>query len=130
MTRIESPIGVRTETPAAALFRRLTPYVALTAAAVLALLLILSLTSCEPGVGRPAVSLSIDHTKTSPGDAAVLIDEEYIGPLGYVSARGVRLPIGKHRITVEKPGYFPWDRLVDADRQDIQLNVELEPIPD
>ena len=85
-------------------------------AAALALLLILSLTSCEPGVGRPAVSLSLAREAKSPRDAAVLIDEEYIGPLGYVAARGVRLPIGKHRITVEKPGYFPWDRLVEADR--------------
>jgi len=121
---------VTTESAAAVLFRRLTPYVALTAAAVLAVLLILSLTSCEPGVGRPAVSLSLAHSAKSPRDAAVLIDEEYIGPLGYVSARGVRLPIGKHRITVEKPGYFPWDRLVEADREPIQLNIELEPIPD
>ncbi|HWZ90227.1 MAG TPA: PEGA domain-containing protein [Polyangiaceae bacterium] len=118
------------ESKLAALVRRLTPYVALTAAAALALLLILSLTSCEPGVGRPAVSLSLAHSAKSPRDAAVLIDEEYIGPLGYVSARGVRLPIGKHRITVEKPGYFPWDRLVEADRDPIQLNIELEPIPD
>ncbi len=130
MTRNASPQGVKSESAWAALFRRLTPYVALTAAAALAVLLILSLASCEPGVGRPAVSLSIEHSKTSPGDAAVLIDEEYIGPLGYVSARGVRLPIGKHRITVEKPGYFPWDRLVEADRDPIQLNVTLDPIPD
>lgn len=130
MSAHPSPSRVRTESAAAALFRRLTPYVALTAAAVLAFLLVLSLSGCEPGVGRPAVSLSMAHSKQSPRDAAVLIDEEYIGPLGYVTARGVRLPIGKHRITVEKAGYFPWDRLVDADRQDIQLNVELEPIPD
>ena len=130
MSEPQSPARVKRESAAAALFRRLTPYVALTAAAVLAALLVLSLSSCEPGVGRPAVSLSMAHSKQSPRDAAVLIDEEYIGPLGYVTARGVRLPIGKHRITVEKPGYFPWDRLVDADRQDIQLNVELEPIPD
>ena len=59
-----------------------------------------------------------------------MIDEEYIGPLGYVAARGVRLPIGKHRITVEKPGYFPWDRLVEADRDAIHLEIQLEPIPD
>jgi hypothetical protein len=108
----------------------MTPYVALTAAAVLALLLVLSLTSCEPGVGRPAVSLSLAREAKSPRDAAVLIDEEYIGPLGYVAARGVRLPIGKHRITVEKPGYFPWDRLVESDRDPIHLEVQLEPIPD
>jgi hypothetical protein len=129
-TAREAPCRVTSESRLAALFRRLTPYVALIAAAVLALLLILSLTSCEPGVGRPAVSLSLAHSAKSPRDAAVLIDEEYIGPLGYVSARGVRLPIGKHRITVEKSGYFPWDRLIEADREPIQLNIELEPIPD
>ena len=130
MSLPQSPARERTESVAAAVFRRLTPYVALTAAAVLAFLLVLSLSSCEPGVGRPAVSLSMAHSKQSPGDAAVLIDEEYIGPLGYVSARGVRLPIGKHRITVEKPGYFPWDRLVEADAAPIHVEVTLEPIPD
>jgi hypothetical protein len=118
------------ESKLAALLRRMTPYVALTAAAALALLLLLSLSSCEQGVGRPAVSLSLAREAESPRDAAVLIDEEYIGQLGYVAARGVRLPIGKHRITIEKPGYFPWDRLVEADRDAIHLDVELEPIPD
>ena len=120
----------KAESPLAALLRRATPYIALTAAAALALLFILSLTSCEPGVGRAAVSLSLAREAKSPRDAAVLIDEEYIGPLGYVAARGVRLPIGKHRITVEKPGYFPWDRLVEADRDAIHLDIQLEPIPD
>jgi hypothetical protein len=42
----------------------------------------------------------------------------------------VRLPIGRHRITVEKEGYFPFDRLVTADRDDILLDVKLEPVPD
>ena len=120
----------KAESRLAVLLRRATPYIALSAAAALALLFILSLTSCEPGVGRPAVSLSLAREAKSPRDAAVLIDEEYIGPLGYVAARGVRLPIGKHRITVEKPGYFPWDRLVEADRDAIHLDIQLEPIPD
>jgi hypothetical protein len=38
--------------------------------------------------------------------------------------------VGQHRITVEKEGYFPWDKLVEADRQPIHLEVELVPIPD
>jgi hypothetical protein len=112
------------------LIRRLTPYIALLAAAVLALFFVLSLTSCEGAAGRPAVSLSLERSPKSPRDAAVTIDEEYIGPLGYVAARGVKLPAGKHRITIEKPGYFPWDRLVEATTAPINLNIELEPIPD
>ncbi len=118
------------ESALATFVRRLTPYVAMLAAAALALCFILALTSCEGAGARPAVSLSIERSAKSPRDAAVLIDEEYIGPLGYVAARGVKLPAGKHRITVEKPGYFPWDRLVEATTAPIKLDVELEAIPD
>lgn len=119
------------ESRLAAILRWLTPYVAFLAAGVLALLLVLSLTSCQiGGAERPAVSLSLERDPKSPRDAAVTIDEEYIGPLGYVSARGVKLPEGKHRITIEKPGYFPWDRLVEAGTAPIHFDVVLEPIPD
>jgi hypothetical protein len=108
----------------------LTPYFAMLAALALAVLIALSLTNCEPGVGRAAVSLKLGRAPKTPADAAVTIDDEYIGPLAYIAARGVRLPVGKHHITVEKAGYFPWDQLVEADRDAIFLKVELEPIPD
>ena len=124
------PIPARRESPLAACLRWLTPYVAFLAAGVLALLFVLSLASCQPAAERPAVSLSLARGAKSPPDAAVTIDEEYIGPLGYVAARGVKLPAGKHRITIEKPGYFPWDRLVEATTQPVHFDVVLEPIPD
>jgi len=130
MTHLERSGDRQSESPLSAWLRRLTPYVALLAASTLLLLCLLSLTSCQGAAGRPAVSLSLERAEKSPRDATVTIDEEYIGPLGYVSVRGVRLPAGKHRITVEKHGYFPWDRLVDAGTAPIQLKVELEPIPD
>ena len=117
------------ESALAALIRHTTAYVALAAAGVLALFFILSLASCVPAE-RPAVSLSIERSSKSPRDAAVTIDEEFIGPLGYVAAHGVRMPAGKHRISIEKPGYFPWDRLIEAGRAPIKLDVALEPIPD
>jgi hypothetical protein len=60
----------------------------------------------------------------------VTIDEEYIGPLGFVAARGVRLPVGEHRLTIERDGYFPFDALVEAGRDPIQLRVKLVKIPD
>ena len=90
----------------------------------------LQLTGCGPSVGRAAVTMTMKRTEHTPRDASVTIDEEYVGPLYFVSARGVRLPVGQHRITVEKEGYFPWDRLVEADRQPIHLDVELVRIPD
>ncbi len=90
----------------------------------------LALAACQMGVGRAAVSLKLNRARLTPRDAGVWIDEEFIGPLSYVAAHGVRLPVGKHRITIQKPGYFSWDRIVEADRDPIVLPVALEPIPD
>jgi hypothetical protein len=90
----------------------------------------IALAACRPNVGRAAVSLRVNRDPRTPRDAGVWIDEEFIGPLTYVAAYGVRLPVGEHRITVQKSGYFPWDRLVVADREPITLDVVLEPIPD
>jgi PEGA domain len=97
---------------------------------LLALTLVVSLAGCESGVGRAAVTLKVAIDQKSPGDATVFIDEDYVGPLGYVAARGVRLPVGEHRITVQRDGYFPWDELVVADRKPIELHVVMTPIPD
>ena len=90
----------------------------------------LAIAACRPNVGRAAVSLRVNRDPRTPRDAGVWIDEEFIGPLTYVAAYGVRLPVGEHRITVQKSGYFPWDRLVVADREPITLDVVLVPIPD
>lgn len=64
------------------------------------------------------------------GDAAVTIDDQLIGTLKFVEKHGVSLPPGKHRLTVEKPGYFPFDKLVDASGSPVGVEVVLEPIPD
>jgi hypothetical protein len=99
------------------------------AGVLLASAAVASTSACGPEL-RPAVTLNLKQTTASPSDAAVYIDEEYVGPLSFVSSRGVRLPAGKHRITIEKPGYFPWDREVTADRDAIKLDVQLQPIPE
>jgi PEGA domain len=68
----------------------------------------------------------------APLDASVTIDDRYLGSFAYVARKGVALPPGKHRITVEKTGFFPWDRLVEAHDGDppLHLDVSLTPIPD
>lgn len=109
---------------------RLTPWLSLLG--VLGFLVAILLGAC-PGCGPPlyaAVSMSIKYEKPTPGDASVTIDEQYVGPLGYVAAHGVRIREGKHRVSVTKTGYFPYDRLIDAGRDPIHLDVTLEPIPD
>jgi len=87
------------------------------------------LAGCGPAAIQ-TVSLKMSRQDKTPRDASVTIDEEYIGPLGWVAARGVRLPAGTHRISVEKDGYFPYDVAVVAGKDTIHLNVTLVPIPD
>jgi hypothetical protein len=81
-------------------------------------------------VERAAVHLNVARADDTPRDASVYIDEQFVGFLGVVSARGVRLPEGEHRVTVERAGYFPWDRLVVSERQPLFLTVELRKIPE
>ncbi|HQK19620.1 MAG TPA: PEGA domain-containing protein [Polyangiaceae bacterium] len=86
------------------------------------------LPNCVPAPAR-TVSMRM-HGADS--DAIVHIDDQYLGTFSIVEARGVALPPGQHRISVEKPGYFPWDRLVDVKEGDplLRLEVELKKIPD
>lgn len=111
------------------LTERVTPWLSLLGVIGFVVALLLAATGCSASL-RPAVTLSVAYAKPTPPDASVIIDEQYIGPLGYVSAHGVRLPEGEHRISVTKAGYFPWDRLITAGRDPIKLVVTLEPIPD
>ncbi len=97
--------------------------------AIVALALAMTAPGCMPQL-RAAVSLRVVRKPHTPYDASVTIDEQYIGPLGYVAARGVRLPKGEHRITVEREGYFPYDKLVVAGHDAIRLEIKLVPIPD
>jgi hypothetical protein len=95
----------------------------LAALALLSILVACQLTAYPPRT----VSLRV---KGDVADAEVTIDDQPIGVLGYVASHGVALPPGRHRITVEKAGYFPWDALVEAADDPIYLQIHLEPIPD
>jgi len=87
----------------------------------------LALSACGP----PATyAVHFQRAAKTPGNASVIVDEQYIGPLNYVAAHGIRVPAGEHRISIEKDGYFPYDQRVEAEGGTIQLNVELTPIPD
>lgn len=85
-------------------------------------------TACAP-TRPPTVSLRVTGTVR---DAHVTIDDQYLGALAYVAKKGVALPPGPHRITVEKNGYFPWDKVVVANEGDppIKLDIVLVEIPD
>ena len=79
------------------------------------------------GYSQPTVSLRV---RGNVGDAQVTIDDIPVGALAFVQARGVALPPGKHRITVERSGYFPWDAVVEAKDDPVYLQITLVPVPD
>ena len=93
--------------------------------------LVAALASCQPAQApnQPTISLRIRGT---PASATVIIDEEALGTLDFVSAHGVALPPGVHHVTVKAAGYFPSDTAVDAQpgSAPVALQVALVPVPD
>ncbi|HSQ68280.1 MAG TPA: PEGA domain-containing protein [Polyangiaceae bacterium] len=68
----------------------------------------------------------------TPADARVTVDDQIVGTLDVVAARGVALPPGKHRVSVEAPGYFPYDTVVEAKEGEkfVKIEAKLVPVPD
>jgi hypothetical protein len=65
----------------------------------------------------------------TPPDATVTIDDQRIGQLAFVAARGMRVAPGRHHVTVEAAGYLPFDAAVDATDAAVVLDVKLLPVP-
>ena len=95
------------------------------------LLLCVALAACAPSK-PPTTSLRFAPAAESPKSARVIIDDQPLGNLDYVVKRGVALPPGKHRITIEADGYLPWDTEVDAGPSGglVKLDVKLVKKPD
>ncbi len=85
--------------------------------------------ACRPAAEPRTVSM---HMVGSPANASVTIDDIFVGRLDIVAARGVALPVGTHRISVEAPGYLPWDKIVEAKEGagPVRLEVRLVATPD
>ena len=96
---------------------------------VVALALVgLGVAACSPARALPPkVSLRL---RGGTPDARVTIDDIVVGPFAIVAARGVAVPRGTHRITVEREGFFPWDKLVEATSAPVVVDVDLERLPD
>ncbi len=68
---------------------------------------------------------------SGPKNALVVVDEQVIGYLAEVQARGFAVLPGKHFITVKAPGYLPFDHILQtSDRQKEVISVQLEKWPD
>jgi hypothetical protein len=93
------------------------------------LLVVLFALACGPAREPKTVSLRMIG---SPPNASVTVDDQFVGSLAVVQARGVALPPGQHRISVEAAGFFPFDKIVEAKEGDapIRVDVQLTPVPD
>jgi hypothetical protein len=102
-----------------------------TVAAALGAVPVLVLVAAACGPGRDAKYVAMRMTG-SPPTATVTVDDHYVGTLDVVGARGVALTPGAHRISVEAPGYFAWDKIVEAKEGQgpVRLSVNLTPVPD
>ncbi|HZO16700.1 MAG TPA: PEGA domain-containing protein [Polyangiaceae bacterium] len=66
-----------------------------------------------------------------PGGALVYIDDRYIGRLEQLQARGIEMPEGEYRLTIQEVGYFPHDQLLLVNKSKVpRITVRLTPIPD
>jgi hypothetical protein len=95
-------------------------------------LLALALVACSNVIvgtaGRPqSVPVRLHGT---PGEATVTLDDQRVGPLAVVAARGMRVPPGHHRMTIEAAGYLPFDTTFEAEDAVVNLQVALVPIPE
>jgi hypothetical protein len=96
-------------------------------AAARGLALAASLAACQPNYGPSTAHLRMQGT---PPDALVTVDDRPVGSLGLVARRGLAVEPGRHRISVERPGYFAWDAEIEAHERPVQLTVRLERMPD
>ena len=86
--------------------------------------------ACAPKVpARATVSLRMTG---APSDARVVIDDQYVGPLGAVTLRGRALPAGEPTISVGRQGPVPCDQLatVKAGDPPLRLACPLTPLPE
>jgi hypothetical protein len=98
------------------------------ARALVALFSLQILAACGGNVANVhSVSLRM---RGGPPGATVTIDDRIVGRLDVVATRGVALPPGKHRVSVEAEGFLPWDKEIEAAEAPVLLDVKLEPIPD
>lgn len=87
------------------------------------------LVACGPPAAPKTVSMRMAG---GPANASVTVDDIFVGTMDVVSRRGVALPPGSHRVSVEAPGHLPWDKVVEAKEGagPVQLDVKLVPVPD
>lgn len=94
----------------------------------LALLIGLLLASCGARQTPPPRVAEL-RTLVEPSTARVQVDEQFVGAARVLAQRPARLSLGRHRITIEAPGYFPHDLELDLAAGVTKVEVKLRAIP-
>ena len=97
--------------------------------ALVASFCVLAVVACGPPATPKTVSMRVVG---GPPNASVTVDDTFVGTFDVVARRGVALPPGTHRVSVEAPGHLPWDKVVEAKegQSPVRLDVKLVPVPD
>ena len=75
--------------------------------------------------GRPAELRAV----VQPPTAIVQVEEKFVGSARVLDKRPAQLTPGKHRVTVEAPGYFPHDVEVELAPGVTTLQLKLRAVP-
>ncbi|HEY6877872.1 MAG TPA: PEGA domain-containing protein [Polyangiales bacterium] len=92
------------------------------------LFLSLAVLGCA-GAQRPRARPAQLRAVIEPATASVQIDEHFVGAARVLAVRPASVKPGKHRITVEAPGYFPHDAEVELAPGVTTVNLKLRPVP-
>ena len=103
--------------------------VAVTRRSSFAPLLALALVSLAACYGNIRPTPAVLRVEVVPDEARVLIDDTFIGRARRTAAQPKELPPGRHRLTIEAPGYFPHDLDLDLPSGETNVRVELRPVP-
>lgn len=64
-----------------------------------------------------------------PADARVYVDGEARGRLDGYPEGVLRLPVGRHRLSLRRPGHYPWYGQIEVGEQPTEIRTRLVPIP-
>ena len=84
--------------------------------------------ACAAGKPVPTRPASL-RVLADPPTATVQVDERFVGAARVLDARPAPLGAGKHRVTVEAPGYFPHDLEVTLAPGVTTVEVKLRAVP-
>jgi hypothetical protein len=93
------------------------------------LLAVLCLVPACAGRQQPDPKRAQLRTLIEPATATVQVDEQFVGAARVLAKRPARFHEGKHRVTIEAPGYFPHDLELELAAGVTKLEVKLRPVP-